>query len=74
MMNVGKKLESNKVQRPRDVLIVGDSMIKRLQVYGHEMRIWKFCYPGGLAEAMNCHIPTEKLPGEALVGAGVQVC
>ena len=59
---------SNKDQRPRDVLIVGDSMIKRLQIYGHEMRIWKFCYPGGLAEAMNCHIPTEKLPGEALVG------
>ena len=54
--------------RPSDILVIGDSMIKRLQVYGHGAKVWKFCYPGGLAESMNCHIPTEKLPGEALVG------
>ena len=56
-------------RKPSDVLIVGDSMIKRLQVYGHSVRVWKFCYPGGTAEDMNCHIATEKLPGEALIGA-----
>ena len=61
------KTSSNK--KPSDVLIIGDSMIKRLQVYGHPMNVWKFCYPGGTAEDMNCHIPTEKLPGEALIGA-----
>ena len=55
--------------KPSDVLIVGDSMIKRLQVYGHPVNLWKFCYPGGTAEEMNCHISTEKLPGEALIGA-----
>ena len=55
--------------QPNDVLVIGDSMIKRLQVYGHTNKVWKFCYPGGLAETMNFHIPTEKLPGEALVGA-----
>ena len=59
----------NKDPKPSDVLIIGDSMIKRLQVYGHEMRVWKFCYPGGTAEDMNGHIATEKLPGEALIGA-----
>lgn len=64
----GKKNIVDLNQRPNDVLVIGDSMIKRLQVYGHSMRVWKFCYPGGLAEAMNCHLPTEKLPGEALVG------
>lgn len=56
-------------KKPSDVLIIGDSMMKRLQVYGHVVRVWKFCYPGGTAEEMNCHIPTEKLPGEALIGA-----
>ena len=66
MSNVVKKVD---VQRPSDILVVGDSMIKRLQVYGHGSKVWKFCYPGGTAESMNGHIPTEKLPGEALIGA-----
>ena len=55
--------------RPKDVLLVGDSMIKRLQVYGHPQRIWKLCYPGGTAEDLLSHILTETLPGEARVGA-----
>lgn len=66
MSNTGVGEEN--CERPSDVLVIGDSMIKRLQVYGHSSRVWKFCYPGGYAESMNCHIPTEKLPGEALVG------
>ena len=59
----------SKDTKPSDVLIIGDSMIRRLQVNGHPMRVWKFCYPGGTAEEMIGHIMTEKLPGEALVGA-----
>ena len=54
--------------RPKDVLLIGDSMIKRVQVYGHVQRVWKFCYPGATAETMHNHIMTEKLPGEAQVG------
>lgn len=64
-MNESRSADS----KPSDVLIVGDSMMKRLQVYGHSLRVWKFCYPGGTAEDMNGHIATEKLPGEALIGA-----
>ena len=56
-------------ERPKDVLFVGDSMIKRLQVYGHPQRIWKLCYPGGTAEELLSHILTETLPGESRVGA-----
>ena len=56
-------------ERPKDVLLIGDSMIKRLQVYGHPQRIWKLCYPGGTAEELLPHILHEVLPGEARVGA-----
>ena len=56
-------------ERPKDVLLVGDSMIKRLQVYGHPQRVWKFSYPGGTAEELLSHILTENLPGESRVGA-----
>ena len=44
-------------------------MLKRFQVYGHKQRVWKFCYPGATAEELHHHLPTEKLPGEACVGA-----
>ena len=44
-------------------------MIKRVQVYGHPQRVWKFCYPGATAEELLSHILTEEMPGEARVGA-----
>ena len=55
--------------RPTDVLLIGDSMIRRLQVCNQPLRIWKFCYPGGTAEDLHNHFPTENLPGEANIGA-----
>ena len=68
---------SNKIQtrdcielaRPTDVLFVGDSMIRRLQICNQPLRIWKFCYPGGTAEDLHNHLPTEKIPGESMIGA-----
>ena len=57
------------VNGPQDVLMIGDSMLKRFQVYGHRQTVWKFCYPGATAEELHNHILTEKLPGEARVGA-----
>ena len=59
-------IESN---NPVDVLLVGDSTIRRLQVNNQPIRVWKFCYPGGTAEELHNHFPTEKLPGESLIGA-----
>ena len=56
-------------ERPTDVLFVGDSMIRRLQICNQPLRIWKFCYPGGTAEDLHNHFPTEKLPGESMIGA-----
>ena len=53
--------------QPKDVLIIGDSMIKRLNVYGHPQNVWKYCYPGATVEELHPHILTEKLPGEAIV-------
>ena len=55
--------------KPQDVLLVGDSMLRRLQVNNQPVRVWKFCYPGGTAEDLHDHFPTEKLPGESLIGA-----
>ena len=59
--------------RPTDVLFIGDSMIKNFQVYGHKVKVWKFCYPGGTAEEIHSHIITENLPGEIQVGT-VLIC
>ena len=56
---------------PKDVLFIGDSMIKRVQVYCHPQRVWKFCYPGATAELLHNHIMTENLPGEAHIGCVV---
>lgn len=55
--------------KPSDVLLIGDSMIRRLQVNKQPVRVWKFCYPGGTAEDLHDHLPTEKLPGESMIGA-----
>ena len=55
--------------KPSDVLFVGDSMLRRLQVAHQPVRVWKFCYPGGTAEELHNHFPTEKLPGESKIGA-----
>ena len=55
-------------KKPTDVLLIGDSMIKRLQVDNQPVRVWKFSYPGGTAQELHDHFPSEKLPGEALVG------
>ena len=57
--------------RPQDVLLIGDSMIRNLNVYGHPQRVWKYCYPGATVEELHTHILTEILPGEASVGAVV---
>ena len=57
------------LSRPQDVLFVGDSMIKNFQVDSHPVRIWKYSYPGATAEDLHNHFMTEKLPGEALIGA-----
>ena len=54
--------------KPKDVLLIGDSMLRKIQISGHPLRIWKFCYPGATAEELHRHILTEKLPGEAYVG------
>ena len=56
---------------PKDVLFIGDSMIKRVQVYCHPQRVWKFCYPGATAESLHKHVMTEDLPGEAHIGCVV---
>ena len=63
--------ETANSDRPQDVLLVGDSMLKRLNVYGHPQRVWKLCYPGATVEELHSHILTEKLPGESLIGAVV---
>ena len=55
-------------KKPTDVLLIGDSMIKRLQVNNQPIRIWKFSYPGGTAQELHDHFPSEQLPGEALIG------
>ena len=55
--------------KPTDVLLIGDSMIRRLQICNQPLRVWKFCYPGGTAEELHDHFPTEKLPGESMIGA-----
>ena len=57
--------------KPKDVLFLGDSMIKRVQVYCHPQRVWKFCYPGATAELLHNHVMTENLPGEAHIGCVV---
>ena len=54
---------------PSDVLFIGDSMIRRLQICNQPLRVWKFCYPGGTVEELHNHFPTEKLPGESMIGA-----
>ena len=54
--------------KPTDVLLISDSMLKRLQVNHQPVRVWKFSYPGGTAQELHDHFPSEKLPGEALVG------
>ena len=61
--------EFTALSKPTDVLLIGDSMIRRLQVNHQPVRVWKFCYPGGTAEDLHDHFPTEKLPGESMVGA-----
>ena len=57
------------MQQPADVLLIGDSMLRRLQVCNQPVKVWKFCYPGGTVEELHNHFPTEKLPGESFVGA-----
>ena len=61
--------EGNLKLQPSDVLLVGDSMIRRLQICNQPVRVWKFCYPGGTAEDLHNHFPAEKLPGESMIGA-----
>ena len=61
------------IERPSDVLFIGDSMIKNFQVYGHPLRVWKYSYPGATAEDLHNHFTTEKLPGELQIGA-VIIC
>ena len=58
----------SKDTKPKDVLLIGDSMLRKIQVSGHSLRIWKLCYPGATAEDLHRHILTEKLPGEVQVG------
>ena len=57
----------NQYVQPQDVLLIGDSMIKRLNVYGHPQCVWKFCYPGATVEELHPHVMTEKLPCEAII-------
>ena len=54
--------------KPTDVLLIGDSMIKRLQVTNQPVRVWKFSYPGWTAQDLHDHFPSDKLPGEAMIG------
>ena len=60
--------KGNVQHKPTDVLLISDSMLKRLQVSHQPVRVWKFSYPGGTAQELHDHFPSEKLPGEALVG------
>ena len=71
MTSNGREAASGEFDRPQDVLVIGDSMIRRLNVYGHPQRVWKYCYPGATVEELHTHILTEILPGEALIGTVV---
>ena len=66
---VGK--DSVDATRPNDILLIGDSMLRKIQIQGQPNHIWKFCYPGATADELHRHILTEKLPGEASIGAVV---
>ena len=59
------------ISKPSDVLFIGDSMLRKIQISHQPVKIWKFCYPGGTADDLHRHILYEKLPGEAQIGAVV---
>ena len=59
------------VTRPSEILLIGDSMLRKIQIDNQPNRVWKLCYPGATADELHRHILTEKLPGEANIGAVV---
>lgn len=52
---------------PKDILLIGDSMISKLKTDNFPHKIWKFSYSGGRAQEMLNHLPCERLPGESRI-------